>query len=86
MEHLNVHCSAPSRNNLRDALDEKGYICIGWAITDPYIRINQANSSFHSFREVKGQKFVYFDRQYLSALRLVPKEAVIDFIVSTSND
>lgn len=82
--HINVHCKAPTRGCLRDALDEKGFTCTGWAITDPYIRINQEIFSYHSFREVKGQKFIYFDKQHLAPLRLVPKEAVTTFMVSVA--
>lgn len=82
--HINVHCKAPTRGCLRDALDEKGFTCTGWAITDPYIRINQEIFSYHSFREVKGQKYVRFNRKHLDALRLVPREALIAFLVSVA--
>ena len=76
MDHLNVCVSAPARITVKECLIEKGFECYGWAITDPYLRINQANFSFHSFREVKGQKFVYFRREDIAPLRLVPKEAI----------
>lgn len=84
MDHLNVCVSAPARIRVKECLIEKGFECYGWAITDPYLRINQANFSFHSFREVKGQKFVYFRREDIAPLRLVPKEATNQFIMSVA--
>ena len=84
MDHLNVCISAPARITVRECLIEKGFVCVGWYIDYPYIRINQANFSFHSFRELKGQKFVYFRIEDIAPLRLVPKEATNQFIVSVA--
>ena len=82
MAHLNVCVSAPARITVKECLIEKGFECYGWDIYDPYLRINKANFSFHSFREVKGQKFVYFRREDIAPLRLVPKEAIKTYLLS----
>ena len=84
MEQLNVCTKAPTRLILKEILEEKGITCIGYNGRDPYLRINLGNNSFYTFREVKGQKFVYLDKENLSALRLVPKEAVNEFIVEVA--
>ena len=81
---INVFCSAPTRYSLVEILKEKGFTCARRSIIDSYIHINGDLFSYHSFREVKGLKFVHFDKKYLDALRLVPKEAVTEFIVEVA--
>lgn len=81
---INVSCSAPTRYSLVEILEEKGFTCTGFSVTDQYIRINCVTFSYYSFREVKGQSFVHFDKKHLNALRLVPKEAVNEFIVEVA--
>ena len=81
---INVFCSAPTRFALIQVLVDKNFICNGFSVTDHYLRINCVNYSYYSFREVKGQSFVHFDKKYLDALRLVPKEAVTEFIVEVA--
>lgn len=84
MEQLNIYTKAPTRLILKEILEEKGITCIGYTVRDPYLRINLGNNSFYTFREVKGQKFVYLDKENLSALRLVPKEAIIPFLLDVA--
>ena len=84
MDHLNVCISAPARIPVAECLIDKGFKCTYWAVTDPYLSINQATFTFHSFREVKGQKFIYFKKENITPLRLVPKEAVIPFLISVA--
>ena len=81
---INVFCSAPTRYSLVEILEEKGFTCTGKSITDSYIHINSDFYSYHPFREVRGLKFVHFDKKHLDALRLVPKEAVNEFIVEVA--
>ena len=81
---INLYCSAPTRLSVVALLEEKGFTCTGMSVTDNYLCINCDSYIYYTFREVKGQQFVHFDKKYLAALRLVPKEAVNEFIVEVA--
>ena len=81
---LNVHVPSASRMPLRRILEDKGYECAGWALTDPYLRINGTRKGFYSFREVRGMPFAEFNRRDLDPLRLLPAEAIPTFIQDSS--
>ena len=84
MEQINIYTKAPSRLILKDILEEKGITCTGYTILDPYYRLNLSNNSFYTFKEIKGQKFIYLDKEHLPAIRLLPKEAVITFLIAVA--
>lgn len=84
MEQIIVYAFPSVRVVLKEILEEKGITCTGFSGRDPYIKINLGSNSFYSFGEVKGQKYIYLASQYLTALRLLPKEAIITFLLDVA--
>ena len=85
MNSIFVHVPRHLFNMFRTLLSDKGMVCTGWSVIDSYYCIRR-DGSYYSFNQIKGSKFIEFPRKHFVSLQLVPKEVVIDFIVSTSND
>ena len=85
MVSIFVHVPNGSYVLFNNLLLDKGMTCTRWSLIDCYYCI-KSDGTYHSFNQVKGSKFIEFPRKHFTSLQLVPKEAVIDFIVSTAND
>ena len=81
MHQIVIHAKDAVRSKLKVILQDKGISNYGFYDKDSYIYLNTSGNFFYSIREVKGQKYVYLNEKYLPALSLLPKEAIVTFLL-----
>lgn len=81
MHQIVIHAKDTVRSKLKVILQDKGISNYGFSEKDSYTHLNTSGNFFYSFREVKGQKYIYLDEKYLPALSLLPKEAIVTFLL-----
>lgn len=77
------------RQELRDLLHEKRFVCIGPEQRSPYFRFMIWELGFpyyYTLSEAKGTPFVYFDEDWLPELRVLHKEAIYTYLVEHFNE
>lgn len=56
-----------------------------WVVPEwPYLLLDHA--CVNSLKEAKGRKVYYFPKRYLKELQLIPKEAIVEYIKTVSQE
>lgn len=84
MHQIVIHAKDTVRSKLKVILQDKGISDYGFSEKHSYIHLNTSGNFFFSFREVRGQKYIYLDEKYLAALSLLPKEVIVTFLLDVA--